>query len=73
MFWFFISLFYLLNIFNTYFITSTFLNRYLISFNRSFVMEVNSFIGNFAVLTILLFLGFLLEEKKKDVISIWLS
>ncbi|HHT39603.1 MAG: sulfatase-like hydrolase/transferase [Acholeplasmataceae bacterium] len=65
MFWFFISLFYLLNIFNTYFITSTFLNRYLISFNRSFVMEVNSFIGNFAVLTILLFLGFLIIRKEK--------
>lgn len=60
-----ITLFYLLNIINTYFITTSALNRYLVSFSRSFVMEINAFIGNFAVLTIILFLGFMIFKKRK--------
>ncbi len=60
-----ITLFYLLNIVNTYFVTTSLLNRYLISFSRSFLMELNAFVGNFAVLTIILFLGFIIFRNKK--------
>ncbi len=60
-----IILYFVLNIINTYFITTSVLNRYLISFSRSFVMELNAFMGNFAVLTIILFLGLLIFKNKK--------
>ncbi len=53
-----ILLFYVLNILNTYFVTTATLNRYLTSFSRTIRLEVNAVIGNFGVLTIILFLGF---------------
>src|SRR5690554_6690040 len=60
-----ISLFYILNIVNTYFITTSSLNRYLVSFSRTVMMELNAFVGNFAVLTIILFFGFMIFKNKK--------
>ncbi|NMA05273.1 MAG: sulfatase-like hydrolase/transferase [Acholeplasmataceae bacterium] len=53
-----ILLFYVLNILNTYFVTTAKLNRYLTSFTRTVRLELNAIIGNFGVLTIILFLGF---------------
>lgn len=59
----FIGLFYLLNIINTYFVTSAVLNRYLTSFHRTVTLELNAIIGNIAVLTIFLFVGFIFIKR----------
>ncbi len=61
-----VVLFYLLNIFNTYFVTTAVLNRYLIAFKRSPMIELNSIMGNIAALTILLFIGLLIFKTKKS-------
>ena len=60
-----VVLYYLLNIINTYFVTTAVLNRYLIAFKRSPMIELNSIIGNIAALTILLFIGLLVFKSKK--------
>ncbi len=59
----FIMLYYILNIFNTYFVTTEVLNKYIVVFSRGFLPEVNSVLGNFAILSIFLFIGFLLIKK----------
>lgn len=59
----FLILFYLLNIFNTFFITTEILNRYITVFNHNFWGEVNAFIGNFAALSLVLFIGFMFIKK----------
>ncbi|NLN50088.1 MAG: sulfatase-like hydrolase/transferase [Acholeplasmataceae bacterium] len=64
--WTFIILFYLLNIFSTFFVTTEIFNQYIIVFPRSFWHEVNAFVGNIAVLTIILFVGFLIFKKTKS-------
>lgn len=61
----FIIIFYLLNIFNTYFITTEFFNSYVVMFSRKAWGEVNSFVGNIAALTIILVIGFLFIKKVK--------
>lgn len=42
--------FFLLNIFNTYFVTTTTLNKHVVSFGRTLSGELNSFLGNFIVI-----------------------
>jgi len=61
-----VLLFYLLNIINTYFVTTAVLNRYLIAFKRTPMIELNSIIGNIAALTILLFIGLMIFKTKKS-------
>ncbi|MDY0210943.1 MAG: sulfatase-like hydrolase/transferase [Acholeplasma sp.] len=63
--WVFIGLFYALNILNTYFVTTSVLNRYLVPFKRSGFLEINSLIGNFFALSILLLIGFILFKTLK--------
>ena len=62
----FIGLFYGLNILNTYMVTTSVLNRYLIPFRRNGLLELNAILGNIAALTILLCLGFLFIKKRKS-------
>lgn len=61
----FIVLYFILNILNTYFVTTEFLNKYIVVFNRSFFAELNAFIGNFAILAIILLIGFLIIKNTK--------
>ncbi|MFA5719650.1 MAG: sulfatase-like hydrolase/transferase [Acholeplasmataceae bacterium] len=61
-----IILFYTLNIASTYFITTAVLNRYLVAFTRNIHLELNSIIGNFGILTVLLFMGFLVFKSYKQ-------
>ncbi|MFA7376862.1 MAG: hypothetical protein WCZ13_05075, partial [Acholeplasmataceae bacterium] len=60
-----VILFYVLNLINTYFVTTNVLNRYLIAFKRTPWIELNSILGNFSALSILLFLGFILIRSLK--------
>ena len=62
----FIGLFYGLNILNTYFVTTSIFNRYLIPFRRHGLLELNAILGNIAALTVLLSLGFLFIKKRKS-------
>ncbi|WP_264229646.1 LTA synthase family protein [Acholeplasma laidlawii] len=70
-----VVLYYLLNIINTYFVTTAVLNRYLIAFKRNPMIELNSIIGNIAALTILLFIGLLVFKSKKTrlLYIIWIT
>lgn len=61
-----VGLFYIFNIINTYFVTTAVLNRYFIAFKRTPFLEINSIIGNFAVLTIFLLIGFLIFKSIKS-------
>lgn len=61
----FLILFYLLNIINTYFVTTEVLNKYITVFPRTFFGEINSIIGNIAALTIIVVVGFLFIKRVK--------
>lgn len=61
----FLGLFYGLNIFNTYMVTTSIFNRYLIPFRRHGLLELNAITGNIAALTILLLIGFLIFKKRR--------
>lgn len=63
--------FLLFNLFNTYFLTMTTFNRYIITFTHTFLSELCSLIGNLSILTIILLIGVLLLKKPKH-ISIFL-
>lgn len=63
----FISLFFILNIANTYMLTSQVLNRYIITFNHTFFSEISSLIGNIAVLATIVLIGVLIFRKTKYV------
>lgn len=56
-------LYFILNIANTYFVTTAPLNRYLTAFERTPLFELNSVGGNFAVLSIIFFIGCLIFNK----------
>ncbi len=64
--------FFVLNIFNTYFLTVTALNKYIITFEYTFLSIVSSFLGNFSFLLIL-FLIFLVIFKKPKPVAISLT
>ncbi len=59
--------FFILNIINTYFLTLSGFNQYIIPFNHTFASEICSFIGNFAVLGILYLIGVLALRKPKRI------
>ncbi|MDE6241305.1 MAG: sulfatase-like hydrolase/transferase [Anaeroplasmataceae bacterium] len=59
--------FFVLNIFNTYFLTLSSFNQYIIPFNHTFLSEVCSIIGNFAVLGIFYLIGILILKKPKRI------
>ena len=65
-------LYFLLNIFNAYFLTSSLLNRYIVPFTHNWTSEITSIIGNFAILGIIYFIGVLILKKEKP-ISIFLT
>lgn len=67
-----IVLFFVLNIFNTYFLTIASLNQYIIPFNHTFISEVCSILGNFAILAIVFIIGVLIFRKPKR-ITIYLT
>lgn len=64
-------IFFVLNIFNTYFLTVSVLNQYIIPFQHTFLSELFSFLGNFAILAIFFLIGVLIFKKPKRV-SIYL-
>ena len=67
-----ITLFYVLNILNTYFVTTQVLNRYLIPFRRTGFLELNSILGNIAALTMILMIGFILFKTRRKRVSFML-
>lgn len=58
-------IYFVLNIVNTYFLTSNTLNRYLVTFDRTFIGELNAIIGNLAILLLLYCLTIILVKKPK--------
>lgn len=60
---FFIFLFLFLNILNTFFLTTEFLNGFLITFERSFISELISIIGNLSILLFFMFIIFMIFKK----------
>jgi phosphoglycerol transferase MdoB-like AlkP superfamily enzyme len=62
----FIALFFVLNIYNTYYVTTINLNRYIAPFQHTFLGEVNAFIGNFAVLFLVLIIGMAIFKTSKS-------
>ncbi len=66
------TIYFILNIFNTYFLTISQFNRYIIPFNHTFLSEITSVIGNFAILGIIYILGILIFKKPKR-IAIYLT
>ncbi|MDE7263194.1 MAG: sulfatase-like hydrolase/transferase [Anaeroplasmataceae bacterium] len=65
-------IFFVFNILNTYFLTVSGLNQYIIPFNRTFLSELCSLLGNFSILAILYLVGVLIFKKPKR-ISIYLT
>lgn len=59
----FVSMFFILNIINTYWLTIQELNRYIAPFRHTFLGEINAFLGNFSILFILMIIGFLIIKK----------
>ncbi len=59
--------YFLFNIFNTYFLTTSTFNQYIITFKHTFSSELFSFIGNFAILGILYLTGILILRKEKRI------
>jgi len=60
-----ISLFIFLNIINTYALTVQNINRYIAPFRHTFIGEVNSFLGNFSILFLLMLVVFLIFHNAK--------
>ena len=59
----FLSMFFILNIINTYWLTTQELNRYIAPFRHTFLGEINAFLGNFSILFILMIIGFMIIKK----------
>lgn len=59
-------IYFILNIANTYFLTTSTLNQYITTFKHTFFSEIFSIFGNFSVLAILYLIGILtLKNEKK--------
>ncbi|VEU79739.1 LTA synthase family protein [Haploplasma axanthum] len=61
----FIILFFGLNIINTYFLTSQYLNRYISPLPRTFIGEVTAILGNFSFLLLIVLIVFIIAKKDK--------
>lgn len=57
--------YFILNLLNTYFLTTEPFNRYITTFDRNFFTECTSIIGNIAVLSIFLAIGLWVFRKPK--------
>ncbi|WP_162163968.1 LTA synthase family protein [Acholeplasma hippikon] len=60
-----IGVFFIGNLINTYFLTTSSLNKYLVSFDRTFVGELNSLLGNMLILFVIYLVVFLLVKNQK--------
>lgn len=58
-------IYFVLNIANTYFLTTSTLNQYITTFNHTFLAEVFSIFGDFSVLAIIYTIGILIFKKQK--------
>lgn len=65
-------IYFVLNIFNTYFLTVAHFNRYIIPFNHTILSEITSIIGDFAILGILYLIGIIAFKRPKR-IAIYLT
>ncbi|MFA6800899.1 MAG: sulfatase-like hydrolase/transferase [Acholeplasmataceae bacterium] len=61
----FIGIYFLLNITNTYFLTTQTLNKYIAPFEHTFFGELNAVIGNAAILLLFLAIGQIVFRKMK--------
>jgi len=61
----FIILYFILNIINTYFVTTQALNRYIAPFKHTFFGELNAIVGNFSVLLLFLLIGMIIFKSAK--------
>jgi len=62
----FIFSFFVLNIINTYFLTTQMLNKYISPFKHTLIGEVNAIIGNFSILLLFLIIINLIFKKDKN-------
>src|SRR5690554_1671071 len=63
--------FFVLNIFNTYFITTNVLNKHMVTFNRSALGEFNSFIGNFIVVFLIyIFVTAITKQARRQILGL---
>lgn len=58
-------IFFMGNLINTYFLTTSTLNKYLVTFDRTFIGEMNAFLGNFLILFIIYLVLFILVKNPK--------
>ena len=61
-----ITLFFVLNILNTYVLTIQELNRYIAPFRHSFLGEINAFLGNFSILFLINTVFFIFIKKARS-------
>lgn len=64
--------FVLLNILNTYFVTTRLLNRYISPVSRTFLGEINAIVGNFSILFIILVITYVVVRKDLNRIRVLL-
>lgn len=69
----FIVLFFILNILVTYVSTTSTLNQYIVTFGRTFMTELSSIVGNFAILSIILLVGMLFIKKERGICGYMLT
>lgn len=61
----FLSMYFILNILNTYWLTVQELNRYIAPFRHTFLGEINAFLGNFSILFLFMIIGYIVIKKLK--------
>lgn len=59
--------YFLLNLLNTYFLTSPLLNQYIVAFEDTFFSHLFSICGNLAILSAFFLLGVVLFKKEKNI------
>lgn len=61
----FLSMYFILNMINTYWLTIQELNRYIAPFRHTLFGELNALLGNFSILFLIMIIGFLFLKKLK--------
>ncbi|CCV63789.1 Alkaline phosphatase-like protein [Alteracholeplasma palmae J233] len=69
-----VILFFILNIGFTYLLKTNVLNRYLVTFDRNVLGEINSFLGDLAILLLIFTIVFIVVKKpKKRILALFIS
>jgi len=66
--------FIVLNVLNTYFVTTNLFNNYIVVFERTFLGEVNAILGNLAVLALILLIVFSsIKNQKRQLFTLMMA